>query len=396
MSKRMIGCLTALLGLTAAAGEPSVTARVPDLDIRRLPLPENEALAFTRQMTMGFNLGNTFDAVDDSLTGDDLLLESRWVGVKTTKALIDEIYNAGFRTLRIPVSWHNHVDESFHIGKAWLDRVQEVVDWAYEKGMYVILNTHHDLGVRYYYPDKAHLDSGSRYLSAIWTQLALRFRDYGERLLFESMNEPRCSGTPYEWNYEADNPACIEGLECINRFNQVFVDTVRATGGENARRYLMVPSYAAAAVSALEDVFRLPEDSTPGRLIVSTHAYIPYPFALQDGGTRHYSMDPDGPQAAEITSVLDGLYRKYILNGIPVIMGEFGARDKDNLPDRVDFTAQYASLASARGIPCVWWDNHSFRGNGERFGLIDRASLEWKYPQIVEALARYSGYERLK
>ena len=396
MSKRMIGCLTALLGLTAACCEPSVTVRVPDLDIRRLPLPENEALAFTRKMTMGINLGNTFDAVDDSLTGDDLLLESRWVGVKTTKALIEEIYSAGFRTLRIPVSWHNHVDENFQIGKAWLDRVQEVVDWAYEKGMYVILNTHHDLGARYYYPDRAHLESGARYLSAVWTQLALRFRDYGERLLFESMNEPRCSGTPYEWNYEADNPGCVEGLECINRFNQVFVDTVRACGGENARRYLMIPSYAAAAVSALEDVFRLPEDSVPGRLIVSTHAYIPYSFALQDGGTRSYSMDPDGPQAGEITSVLDGLYRKYILNGIPVIMGEFGARDKDNLPDRVNFTAQYTSLASARCIPCVWWDNHSFRGNGERFGLIDRSRAEWKYPEIVEALARYSGYERLK
>lgn len=354
-------------------------------------------MRFTRGMNVGWNLGNTFDAYDDGFRGNPLDLEKHWVGVRTSEALIDTLCSAGFNVIRIPVSWHNHVNEEFVIDEAWLNRVQEVVDYAYSRGMYVILNTHHDVSAGYYYPDKAHLEISKKYISTIWTQLSGRFAGYGEKLIFESMNEPRAVGTSYEWNYDASNPACVESLECINVLNQLFVDTVRASGGNNVQRYLMIPSYDAAPAPAVSDCFRLPQDSAENKLIISVHAYTPYPFALDANGTRDYSMALNGPQAKEIVLFMNSLYDKYITNGIPVIIGEFGARDKNgNTQARVDFAAQYAALASARNIPCVWWDNHAFKGNGELFGLIDRRSCTWKQPEIMQALVRYGGYDKLQ
>lgn len=369
---------------------------IPELLLDAQKLPDTDGLRFTRRLKIGWNLGNTFDAIwDGGYSENELSLESAWVGVKTTKELIQSVKEAGFETLRLPVSWHNHLtDEEFTISQAWLTRVQEVVDYAIENDMYVILNTHHDVDTAYYYPTKEYLDSSKKYISSIWSQLARHFSNYDEHLIFESMNEPRMVGTSYEWWLDMNQTQCQEAVNCINQLNQTFVDTVRSSGGNNTTRYLMVPAYSAAPENAANEAFILPEDTTQGRLIVSVHAYKPYNFALQ-GPEENESVSTfdltSSKSTGEIESYLDMVYQRFVANGIPVVIGEFGARDKNgNLQDRVDMTSYFTAYATARGIPCIWWDNNAFTGNGENFGLLDRRSNTWRYPEIVEAMMKYA------
>ena len=389
--------LCAMLPIGALAAEGEI--KMPNMPyIKQYEIPDNEAMAFLKKMGVGWNLGNTFDATDDSYTGDEMNIESLWVGVKTKQSMLKMVKEAGFNTLRLPVSWHNHVDADFNISENWLSRVQEVVDWAIELDMYVILNTHHDVSKKYYYPNSENYEVSSRYVQRIWEQLSERFQDYDQHLIFESMNEPRLVGTEDEWVFNSSKNTCQDAADCINKLNQLFVDTVRASGGNNAIRYLMVPGYAASADGALNDLFKLPADTAENKVIVSVHAYTPYPFALQsqkDGGTDTFALTDIG-QTSEINRFMNNLYKKYIVNGIPVVIGEFGARNKDdNLQSRVTFSAYYAANASARNMPCVWWDNNARKGNGELFGLLNRRALEWSFPEIVEALVQYGGYDKI-
>ena len=363
---------------------------VPELDnLKSFSPPDSPALAFVRNLGAGWNLGNTFDAYNDSLIGNELTLERYWCGIKTSREMIAAVRDAGFRSIRIPTSWHNHVDADFQISDAWMDRVQEVVDWCMEEGFYVILNTHHDVGEAYYYPDSAHAETSERYLTAVWSQIADRFRDYDEHLILESFNEPRLKDTDVEWWLNPLDARCVDSAKEISRLNQVFVQTVRAAGGKNTERYLMLPGYDASPEGALSPYYVLPEDSAQDRLIVSVHAYTPYDFALNLKGPGSFSVTRRADQNA-VTSFMDKLYRHFVAKGIPVVIGEYGALDKKNLQDRVDFFAWYVANASARNMPCLVWDNNAFTGNGELFGFLKRQKLTWPFPEIIKAIQTYA------
>jgi len=398
MLKRALSILlliSLLLGAVCARGEE---ATIPNIkSIYRQEIPDNEAMAFVKDMKIGWNLGNTFDAIDDYNRRDDLRIESSWVGVKTTEEMIEAVHQAGYNTLRLPVSWHNHVDENFTINTPWLDRVQQVVDWAVARDMYVILNTHHDVYPKYYFPDEKNYATSEKYITTIWTQLAERFKDYDQHLIFESMNEPRPKGTSQEWWFNQNDPYCVEIAGCINRLNQAFVDTVRASGGQNADRYLMVPPYCANPDAACNTkYFQLPKDTADNKLIVSVHAYTPYSFALEMPGVDSFDPVKNAGQLSEIITFVNKLYKTYVANGIPVVLGEFGAMEKNgNLQDRTTFYAYYVATASSRNIPCVVWDNHVFKGNGERFGLLDRKNCTWPNQILVDAMMQYAGYDAL-
>ena len=384
---------------------PEAETETPEVPIIEIPMVEleektfetNEALDFVANMKLGWNLGNTFDAVSNNeYVQDSLSLESDWVGVTTTKEMIAAVKEAGFETIRIPVSWHNHVDENFQINEAWLNRVQEVVDYAIDSDMYVILNIHHDIDPLYYFPDSEHFDNSKKYIEAIWTQVGERFLEYSDKLIFESINEPRLKGTDSEWWLDMNKDSSKDAVDCINRLNQVFVDLIRSQGGNNSTRYLMVPGYAASANFALIHEFVLPVDSSSNqnKIIVSVHAYTPYNFALQgpneSGNVDDFNIK-NKSRTDEINNFIDQLYGKFISKGIPVVIGEFGARDKNgNLEDRVHYAAYYIAAARNAGITCVWWDNHAFSGTGENFGLLNRRTLSFIYPEIVEAMNQYS------
>ncbi len=382
----LILALLMMLGWGTALGETIV---IPELDLQEKSIPENEALALIREMKAGWNLGNTFDASDCTWLRNGLEYESAWCGAMTTEKLIQSLKDAGFNTLRLPVSWHNHLDEDWNIDEAWISRVQEVASWAYDRGMYVIINIHHDCDPKYYYPDEAHFENSARYMRTIWKQIAERFADWDEHLILEAINEPRLKDTDHEWWWVETDAACQEAMAQIVKLNQVFVDTVRASGGNNATRYLMVPAYDASPEYACSAQFSLPEDSVSNRIIVSAHAYSPYSFALEMPGIQTFSIQ-NANQRSEIAGFLQKLYDTYVSRGIPVLMGEFGAMEKNgNLQDRVDWISWYVASARIRGISCCWWDNNLFTGNGERFGLFNRATGECVNPEILEAFMQY-------
>lgn len=368
---------------------------IPDVVIEPYHVPENEALKFVADMKIGWNLGNTFDSYTDAALDDELKSETLWVSTATTEEMIVAIKDAGFNTLRLPVTWHTHlVDDNYTISKVWLGRIKEVVDYGIDNGMYVILNIHHDNNEEFLYPDSAHMEQSTKYVSAIWTQLAAYFADYDEHLIFEAMNEPRLVGTNYEWWLNVGAEECKDAVACINSLNQTFVDAVRAGGGNNATRYLMVPGYCASADGALNDGFVLPTDSQENKLIVSVHAYTPYNFALQSpkesGSISHFDAD-DANSTRDIVTFMDKLYNKFISQGIPVVIGEFGAQNKSlNTQDRVDYGAYYIAAARARGITCAWWDNNAFTGNGENFGLYYRMGGYFIFQDIVTAMMKYA------
>jgi len=383
-------------GASAPDSSPSDPAKtpadnIPKIDIEKMDIPQNTALAFVNDMKIGWNLGNTFDAFDCSWLKDEMAYESAWVGTRTTDPMIKLVKEAGFNTIRIPVSWHNHVSgDDYQISEPWLNRVQEVVDYAISRDMYVIINIHHDISKDFIYPTSQYLDQSIRYVKSIWTQLAERFADYDEHLIFESLNEPRMAGHRLEWTIQPDNEECKDAINSINILNQTFVDTVRASGGNIAQRYLMVPGYAASYSGALNSGFILPTDTVPDKLIVSVHAYTPYNFALDAKGVSTFDINKSS-STQEINYFMTELYKKFVSNGIPVVIGEFGARNKkNNLQDRIDFTAYYVASARARGITCIWWDNNDFVGDGELFGLLERSGYRWRHTGIIDAMMEYS------
>ncbi|MBQ7678332.1 MAG: cellulase family glycosylhydrolase [Butyrivibrio sp.] len=365
---------------------------IPELTVQMRNLPATEGLQFVRDLRIGWNLGNTLDAHGDWYKGDELGTETIWQPDLTTRALFHEMKEAGFSTIRVPVTWHGHfTDEDYTISEAWMNRVDEVVHYGLDEGLYVIINIHHDNDPESgcLYPDEAHRAQSIHYVERIWTQVAERFADCDEHLIFEAMNEPRLVGTSVEWNLDTKQASCREAVDVINALNQRFVDVVRASGGNNATRWLTCPGYAASVNGVICDEFKLPDDPA-GRVILEVHAYTPYAFALDQNGTDHIDIRSK-EDMADLTWTLDTLYNRFTSKGIPVLIDEFGALIKgDNLQDRVDFTAYYIARARARGISCCWWDNNAFDGDGEKFGLIHRNDCTWVFPEIRDALMRYA------
>ncbi len=346
------------------------------------------AIEFVRNLKVGWNLGNTFDAYrQDDYKPDDY--ETFWSGAKTTRELISAIRGAGFNIFRIPVSWHNHlIDDAYTIDPVWLARVAEVASWALEEDMYVIINIHHDNDINFLYPDPLHYEQSAKYLTAIWSQVAAKFADCDEHVIFESMNEPRLVGTEHEWDPNPEVPEVRDAMLCINSLNRIFVETIRAAGGHNQSRFLIIPGYSGSCGGALADEFELPADD---RIIVEVHAYTPYDYALNNRNPdSSFDLEKDSRKQDEITGFMDDLYRKYIACGVPVVIDEFGALKKkdSDLQGRVNYAAFYTAAASTRSIPVVWWDNACFSGEGEQFGLLDRNTLEWVYPDIAMAIVQ--------
>ncbi|MDE7298619.1 MAG: glycoside hydrolase family 5 protein [Lachnospiraceae bacterium] len=374
---------------TEPTAVPEIQYEIPDIPPESFEIPENDSLAFVRDMKIGWNLGNSFDAIDCNVK-DELAYESAWCGAKASLRLIQAIKEAGFQTIRIPVSWHNHVTgDDYRISEPWIARVQEVVDMALDEGMYVILNIHHDNSTEFMYPTTEYLEQSTHYVTCVWEQIAARFADYDDHLIFETLNEPRMVGTNFEWWLNGNDDSCKDSVAALNELNQVIVNTIRASEGNNAQRYIMVPGYCASPDGVLNSGFVLPEDSAENKLIVSVHAYSPYDFALNENGTAEFDWKKKSDLVG-FTSFMDNLYKKFIKNGIPIVIGEFGARAKSNTQARIDFSTAYVAAARARGITCCWWDNNAFVGKGELFGLIDRKALKWRFGEIVPALMKYA------
>lgn len=357
-------------GMPLKPEKPDTDSKVDDSKEDNTEVAAGNAAAIASDIRVGWNLGNTLDCYD--ITWKVSSHETAWGNPVTTKAMIDTVNAAGFNAVRIPVSWTDHISDDGTIDGAWMDRVQEVVDYSMNNGLYTILNVHHD-DYTWLNPTYADENSITPKFRRIWEQIAERFKDYDTKLLFEGMNEPRVVGSTYEWS-----GGTAEEREVINRLHQVFVDTVRASGGNNPARTLIVTTHAASITSGAVEGLVVPDD---GNIIVSIHSYAPWKFT-----TLEFPEEKDFNDAgkSELDKGFDYLYGTFCLKGIPLIIGEFGAENKDNAAERAEYYEYYIQAAAQRGIPCFIWDN----GPEDSFGLLDRDNCTWYDQNIIDGIMR--------
>lgn len=281
-----------------------------------------------KNMGVGWNLGNTLDANNNNGNRQDLTSETCWGQPYTKPELMKMMKEAGFGAIRVPVTWFPHMDTSNKVDAAWMKRVHEVVDYVLDNGMYCILNVHHDTGDGNFHwlhaSTKTYNNVKGKY-EALWQQIAEEFKDYGEKLLFEAYNEMldddnswcfatfACSG-----GYNATDAA--DAYDAINKYAQSFVNVVRATGGNNAKRNLVVNTYGACNGagtwnSHLKDPLKgmkIPTDATAGtgHLAVQVHTYP---------NVKNISS-----MKTELNDMFNALNTYFISKGTPVIIGEWG------------------------------------------------------------------------
>ncbi|MDF4204300.1 glycoside hydrolase family 5 protein [Maribacter sp. SA7] len=318
---------------------------------------------FVLDMGSGWNLGNTLDTEDVDVTA--------WGNPLTTKAMIDEIANMGFKTLRLPVTWQYHTGSApdYLLETDWLNTVENIANFALSNDMYVIINIHHD--DEWIVPTYENAPLVKDRLTKTWTQIANRFKPYGDYVIFETLNEPRHEGSPEEWE-----GGTAEGRDVVNQYHQVSVDAIRATDGNNAVRKIMVSTYAAGTGENVLQDYIVPNNDE--NVIVSIHSYSPYLFSLA-GTDPIWGTDED---KAQLTQEFNTIQNKFESEGRAVVMGEWGSTFSDNENDRLAHAEYYANLCAERGICPIWWDN----GNADEFGIFNRNTLEWVYPEIAEAI----------
>lgn len=356
--------------VTTEAAAPSADARE---DISGLSSQE-----IVSAMTIGWNLGNTLDSCQADRDGDGVINEhvaegeepdeTLWGNPHATKELFQALLDSGVNAVRIPVTWRDHIDADGNISPSWLDRVQEVVDYAYDLGMYTIINIHHDGGGDPQFGAwicNAATDYDAtlaRYLN-LWTQIADRFGDYDEHLIFESMNE-----------VGFDSLSQGKAYELLNSLNQEFVDLIRSSGGKNPMRHLLIAGYWTDIAKTCDPRYVMPSDPA-NRSIVSVHYYTPWDFCT----TNIKNEWGTAQEQQEMERLIGMMKTNFVDKGIPVIIGEYAASGND-FNSCVFFCEKLVKLCHDYGIATFLWDN----GNGQ----FDRSTNTWRSEQMHSALLR--------
>lgn len=373
-------CSSASSSVSSAVSSSSVSSSVASSASSAASVPSGlTAVELTDEMGVGWNVGNSLDAVGG---------ETAWGNPMITRELIDSVKAAGFDTLRLPVAWSKFSDaENFVIEQSWMNRVEEVVNYALDADMYVIMNIHWDNG--WMQPTYAEQEYVNNRLSIMWTQIAEHFEGYDHRLLFAGTNEVMVDGdygTPTEEYYTVQNS-----------FNQTFVDTVRATGGNNADRYLVVQGFN-TNIDHTVNFAEIPEDTVQDRLLMEVHYYDPYNFTLNESSdiTQWGSIATD-PNATEswanesyVDSQFDRMRTHFVEQGIGVILGEYGVISRDNVEGHEvyrNYWNEYITQSAVdHDLVPVYWDN-GYAGNGG-FALFDRHNGSIIEPELVDVLTQ--------
>ena len=349
-----------------------------------------DAQTWCKNVVMGWNLGNSLEAEGT---------ETSWGNPATTADMIKAIKGEGFNAVRIPVRWGQHCDMStMTIDEKWLSRVKEIVDWCLAEDMYVIINTHHDLWLEHY-PTNAKKTELNEKLGKLWTNISTAFADYDGRLAFAGLNEVNAEGdwglTPTQENYDV-----------TNSFNQTFVDAVRATGGNNAQRNLIVQSYRCNPTMGLTNLV-VPTDPTPNRLSVEFHYYDPYSYCSGAAGSYNYwgiafsdkgTVTPDGNEKSLANFFLT-IREKWWEQGLGVVIGEYGCSCHYTTADKATQEAnmQYymkclVSEARKNGFAAFVWDNNAYGNGSEKFGIFDRKNnMKVRTPFFLDGIKEGSS-----
>ncbi len=343
-------------------------------------------------MTFGWNLGNTLDVCQADRDGDgkinehveagEKVDETLWGNPKATKELFISLKKNGVNAVRIPVTWRDHMDSDGNIDREWMDRVQQVVDYAYSQGMYVIINVHHDgggdpkFGAWIIEESQKDYNTFLKKYNNVWKQIAERFKNYSDYLIFESMNE-----VGFDTLYNKNK---ADAYNLINKINQDFVDIIRATGGNNAKRHLLIAGYYTDIERTCDSLYKMPDDKA-GRCILSVHYYTPWDFCTCD---RKHTWGTNS-EVRQMETLIGKMKKNFVDKGIPVIIGEYAASGSD-LSSCIFFIEKLNKLCSDYGIATFIWDSGS---------QVNRKTYKWRTPQYLEALKRATSgkdYEVVK
>ena len=351
MKKNLISTLLLILSLTISANDWE-TAQVA-----------------TGKMTTGLNIGNTLDAYGNWFSGTTPKdYETCWGNPQITRELIKAYKNGGFNALRLPVTWYQNMDAEGIVREAWMNRVEEVVNYILDEDMYCILNVHHDTGAGNEAWVLADLNNISTILSRfekLWTQIATRFEKYDARLIFEGYNE-LLDGNK-RWSSTDAN-----GYKAHNQLAQAFVTTVRKTGGNNAKRNLLVNTYSADPGQTSVNNFVIPTDQTTGHLIIGAHVYKPDAFTSASEGTK---PEWTAGYQTDLEPYLKRLHTKFVAAGYPVIIGEWGTNDEPTELERCKYAHFFIKKCKEYGLSSFYW-----------FDIINRNTYEWKLPALKDVL----------
>lgn len=332
-----------------------------------------------KNMKIGWNLGNTLDSVTFEsvpVNSSPEVSETAWGNPITTREMIKAVKEAGFETVRVPVTWGWHMDENNVIDEAWLDRVEEIVNYVLDEDMYCIIDVHHDTRgafgwLRASYDD---WEYRSTRFKAIWEQVSERFKNYGEKLLFEGYNE--ILDEDRSWVRAKKEPC-----DAANELNQIFVDTVRTSGGNNERRNLIITPYCAGVGPENLMRVKIPEDLTKGHIILDVHSYIPGDFTNyvdKNKDDTHNKMTLGDKMILASTHYYLGVAST--LKGVPFILGEFGNVWKHNSKESAEYVSTIVRFSKMHGMTCIYWDD------GAEYSIFDRENLTWKREGVVEAM----------
>ncbi|GIO42717.1 cellulase family glycosylhydrolase [Paenibacillus apis] len=337
----------------------------------KAPDAKTSISAYVEAMQPGWNLGNTLDA-----TGDD---ETSWGNPRVTKEFIQQIAAEGYRSIRIPVTWGQHMGEApnYTIDLAYMDRVQEVVGWALDADLYVMINMHHDSWQWISYMESNHDEVLAKF-SAAWTQIADRFKNHSEKLMFEAINEPRFTDggtTDKEKQYEMLKELLVS-----------FHEIVRASGGENGVRPLVIPTRETSpAQEDLDVLYETIQEFNDPNLIATVHFYGFWPFSVNIAG--YYKLEQDTMN--DMITTFDNVRNTLVSKGIPVILGEYGLLGFDKNTsvieqgEKLKFFENLMHVLNERQITHMLWDN------GQH---LNRTELVWSDPELIHIMK--AGWER--
>ena len=329
-----------------------------------------QAAEFLENVGVGYNLGNTLESNHD-ITNPEVQSwfnpttpidwETCWGQPETTPEIINAIAEKGFNVIRVPVTWFPHMDDDDNIDAAWMARVKEVVDMVLAAGCYCIINVHHDAseydatrgdGAHWLLADLSQYETISPRFKKLWQQIAEEFQEYDDKLLFEAVNE--IIDETGNWG----DPVNEDAYVAINKLEQDFVDVVRATGGNNKYRNLVVNPYSAGHTKAKLAGFNAPTDIVAGHLLASVHSYDPYNFCNDNGEWNVTAFDSSPEKEIdEMFDMVDKRFRQEL--GIPYFYGEFGALDAKNktTAERVKYAQYMVKKFQTYSTTGLWWMN---------------------------------------
>ncbi|MBE6867651.1 MAG: glycoside hydrolase family 5 protein [Ruminococcus albus] len=397
MKKKFVGKV--LSAMSAAAIAATGAASLPIANVKASALSGQSSWNIVSQMKIGWNLGNTLDAHNSKVPSGSApeKYATQWGMPAPNARQFQAVKEAGFNTVRIPVTWYEHLEQDgngYHVNDTWMNYVKQTVDYAIDRDMFVILNIHHENFINVsQFNDNTYYQAELK-MKGIWSDVAETFANYDQHLIFEGMNEPRQTGNSavsewgngsgdngYTWNY-------------INKLNATFVNTVRNQGSsQNRERLLMLPGYCASNDQTAISNIAIPNNA--GNVALSVHAYTPYYFTMATDSKANHSFPGQSGWGAdyegEISNMFNYLGDLQRQKNAPVIIGEFSASDFGNTNDRIAWAKYYLGRAKEQGIPCVLWDNNVVGvANGEAHGYLNRGSCTW-YDGAKDVVAAMMG-----